>query len=152
MQDCILQLWHGWTIWAGDLHDVGLPTWSVMFTAMLCFYAHDEARSSYFSCFSHNCFDLTGHWVSISWVAWAIAWAAQSLLKQQWGGIKWSREVTSSEYMKGEIYFKYCRRLQIGQYIEIPKVMKYQHHGCKRKYNTSELEVGAPNARKQHGD
>lgn len=57
----------------------------------------------------------------------------------------------NSQYMKGERYFKYCRRLQILQYTEIPKVMKYQHHGCKRKY-TSELEVGAANARKQHED
>lgn len=95
-----------------------------------------------------------GHWVGIlSSMRHSIRSSCpQSLLKQQWGGIKWSQEVTSSEYMKGDTYFKYCRKLQILQYTEIPKVIKYQCHGCKRKCNTSESEVGAANARKQHED
>ena len=143
MQGCVLQLWHGQTIWAGDLHNVGLPKWLMMFTVMVCFYAHDEARR-----FSYN-WSLSQH-LSSSMNHSIRSSCSWSLLKQQWGGIKWSSEITSSEYMNGDRYFKYCRRLQLLQYTEIPKVIKYQHHGRKRKCNTCDLEFGAANARKQY--
>lgn len=45
-----------------------------------------------------------------------------SLLKQQWGGIKLSQEVTRSEYMKGYKYFKHCRRLR---YYNIQRFQKW---------------------------